>query len=109
MEKALAAAERLSLLRIKDRNKAIALLADSVRSAECILTFGTNDSAKSVKPLVSLCNEKPWNQHRLLRSDSPINTSTSTASSSSSSSSLNNVPHQVEGYIVTPTWQNKYN
>ena len=66
MERALLAAERLSLLRINDREKAVALLTDPIKSAECI-KFSGNDATKSVKPLVSLTNEQPWNQRRPLR------------------------------------------
>ena len=110
MDKALAAAERLSLLKIKDRKKALTALTDSVKCAENILAYskgqsttrsGPSSSPKSstqvIKPLVSLCNEEPWDRERSLRPDVVVQ----------SKGSLDNAGHKMEGYLVAPSWQRK--
>ena len=66
MERMMLMVERASLARFSSRDKSIRLLRDSIESADAIAALRDELHAAGVKPLVSLCQQHPWNQSRIL-------------------------------------------
>lgn len=95
MDKILSTIERVSLVKLSSQEKSLRLLSKSIESADKLSVFRGDTTTK---PLVSVCQEKPWTQvgrnSLILREDIPESQEKSTI--------LDNATVKIEDYFVTP-------
>lgn len=99
MEKILAIVEKVSLVRLSNKETSLRLLDHSIEAARPLSSLKGSD----VKPLISLCNEDPWRRKGSDRSKvDSLHLRPDRVIHPNKQDILCNASLLIEGYFVTP-------